>query len=84
MQIGGSRARSTADKPKLLLHYGRHIVTIEGYDLSTLESENIHTRNIYGLARGSYRFRAKGQFTLMRSPNSKLDDDDVLRDVDAQ
>jgi hypothetical protein len=76
--------RSAADKAKLLLHYGRQIVAIKGYDLSTLEAKDIDTRDIYCLARGSYGFRTKGQLTFMRSPNSKLDDDDVLRDVDAQ
>ena len=71
-----SRACSAADKAKLLLHYGRQIVAIKGYDLSTLEAKNIDTRDIYCLARGSYSFRTKGQLTFMRSPNSKLDDDD--------
>ena len=45
--------RSTADKAELLLHYGRQIVAIKGYDLSTLEVKNIDTRDIYCLARGS-------------------------------
>ena len=52
--------------------------------VSTRETKNIDTRDIYCLARGSYSFRTKGQLTFMRSLNSKLDDDDVLRDVDAQ
>jgi hypothetical protein len=82
--VTSSRVRSVADKAKLLLHYGSRIVAIKGYDLSTLEAKNIDTRDIYCLARGSYSFRTKGQLTFMRSPNSKLDDDDVLRDVDAQ
>ena len=82
--VTSSRASSLADKAKLLQHYGRQIVAIEGCDLSTLQAENIDTRDIYCPARGSDSFRTKGQFTLMRSPNSKLDDDDVLRDVDAQ
>ena len=47
-----SRARSTADQAELPLHYGRQIVAIEGCYLSTLESENIDTRDIYCLARG--------------------------------
>jgi len=59
-----SRARSVADKAKLLLHYGSRIVAIKGYDLSTLEAKNIDTRDIYCLARGSYSFRTKGQLTL--------------------
>ena len=36
------------------LHYGRQIVAIEGCDLTTLESVDIDTRDIYCLARGSY------------------------------
>src|SRR6202011_3058838 len=82
--VTSSWARSAADKAKLLLHYGSRIVAIKGYDLSSLEVKNIDTRDIYCHARGSYSFRTKGQLTFMRSPNSKLDDDDVLRDVDAQ
>jgi hypothetical protein len=75
--------KSADTDAKLLLHYGRRIVAIKGYDLSTLEVKNIDTRDIYCLALGSYSFRTKGQLTFMRPPNSKLDDDDVLRDVDA-
>jgi hypothetical protein len=76
--------RSTADKAELLLHYRRQIVGIKGYDLSTLEAKNVDTRDIYCLARGSYSFRTNGQLTFMRPPNSELDHDNVLRDVDAQ
>ena len=79
-----SRARSAADKAKLLLHYGRQIVAIKGYDLSALEAKNIDAGDIYCHARGSYSFRTNRKLTFMRPPNSKLDDDDVLRDVDAQ
>ena len=82
--VTSSRARSVADKAKLLLHYGNRIVAIKGYDLSTLEVKNIATRDIYCLARGSQSFRTKGQITFMRSPNCEFDNDDVLRDVDAK
>ena len=60
------------------------MVAIKGYDLSTLEAKNIDTGDIDCLARGSDRFRTKGQLTFMRSLNSMLDDDDVPRDVDVQ
>ena len=53
-------------------------------NLPTLDVENIATRNIYCLARGSKSSRNKGQLTFMRSPNCDFDNDDVLRDVDAK
>ena len=79
-----SRARSVANKAKLLLHYGRQTVAVKCDNLSILEAENIGRGDIDCLARGSDSLGANGQLTVMRSPNSMLDDHDVPRGVNAR
>jgi hypothetical protein len=60
------------------------MVAVKGDNLSILEAENIGRGNIDHLARGSDSLGTNGQLTVMRSPNSMLDDHDVTRDVNAR
>ena len=57
------------------------MVAVKGDNLSILEAENIGRGDIDCLARGSDSLGTNGQLTVMRSPNSMLDDHDVTRDV---
>ena len=57
---------------------------MKGYDLPALEVKNIARRDIYHLARGSKSSRRKVQLAFVRSSDCQLDNDDVLRDVDAK
>ena len=60
------------------------MVAVKGDNLSILEAENIGRGNIDHLARGCDSLGTNGKLTVMRSPNSMLDDHDVTRDVNAR